>query len=139
MREEYLYLKKKIENAGGFMQYLPLTVDCIKEGFVKATLQVTEQLYNPFGTVHGGCLFTVADSVAGAAALTHGKYVTTLSGNIHYLRSVADIKKLYITANEVKAGKTILAYDVVFTDEEKNTICKVILEYFALNDMKWKM
>ena len=138
MKEEYTYLKKRIEEAEGFIGYLPLTIDSIDTGCVKATLEMTEHILNPFGTVHGGCLFTVADSIAGTAAMTHGHYVTTISGHIHYLTPAAGAGRLKIVAEEVRAGKTILTYDVLFLDESGREICKATLEYFALNEIKMK-
>ena len=132
MEEEYAYLKKRIEEADGFIGYLPITIDSIETGCVRATLKMTKQILNPFGTVHGGCLFTVADSIAGTAAMTHGHYVTTISGHIHYLSPAAGIGGLKIVAEEIRAGKTILTYDVIFLDERDKVICKATMEYYAL-------
>lgn len=136
MKEEYEYLKERIEKAEGFIGYLPITIDSIEKGCVRATLEMTEQILNPFGTVHGGCLFTVADSIAGTAAMTRGHYVTTISGHIHYLSPAAGIGQLSVVAKEVRAGKTILTYDVIFTDERDKIICKATMEYFALDEIK---
>lgn len=138
MKEEYLYLKKRIESADGFIGYLPLTIDLIETGCVKATLNMTERILNPFGTVHGGCLFTVADSIAGTAAMTHGRYVTTISGHIHYLSPAVGKGQMKIVAEEVRAGKTILTYDVAFLDESDHVVCKATMEYFALNKIDYE-
>lgn len=136
MKTEYIYLKKRIEEAEGFIDYLPITIDSIETGCVKATLKMTKQILNPFGTVHGGCLFTVADSIAGTAAMTHGHYVTTISGHIHYLSPATGIGELRIVAEEIRAGKTILTYDVIFLDEKDRVICKATMEYYALGEIK---
>ena len=77
MEKEYIqnlygFIKQRLEYSEGFMEYLPVTVEEIGQGYVKAVLSVTKQLRNPFGTLHGGCLYAVADSVAGAAAMTYG-------------------------------------------------------------------
>ncbi|MGN0153425.1 MAG: PaaI family thioesterase [Lachnospiraceae bacterium] len=136
MEKEYEFLKNRLEQSHGFMEFLPISVDRIEKGYVEAILQLGEKVLNPFGTVHGGCLFAVADSVAGTAAMTHGRYVTTISGHIHYLNPAVGMKKMKVAAQEVKAGKTILTYDVVFEDEKENVICKATLEYFALNVIK---
>ena len=49
---------------------------------------------NPLGTVHGGCLYTLADTVAGFAAASCGFEGPTLSGNMYFLRPTMGVKKL---------------------------------------------
>lgn len=132
----YGFIKQRLEHSKGFMEYLPVTVKEIGQGYVKAAFPVTKQLRNPFGTLHGGCMYAVADSVAGAAAMTYGRYVTTISGHIHYLNSVDEEAELNVLTTEIKNGKTILTYDVVFVDSHENIVCKATLEYFALNEIK---
>ncbi len=132
----YGFIKQRLEHSEGFMEYLPVTVKDIGQGYVKAALSVTKQLRNPFGTLHGGCMYAVADSVAGAAAMTYGRYVTTISGHIHYLNSVDEEAELKVLTTEIKSGRTILTYDVAFIDSYENIICKATLEYFALNEIK---
>ena len=44
----------------------------LDEGYCKGELEVTDQHMNPLGTVHGGCLYTLADTVAGFAAASCG-------------------------------------------------------------------
>lgn len=42
---------------------------------------------NPIGTVHGGCLFTLADAVCGIAASSLGGICTTVNSNIQFLNA----------------------------------------------------
>ena len=37
----------------------------IREGYARAELEVTPELSNPIGSLHGGCLFTMADVTGG--------------------------------------------------------------------------
>lgn len=141
MEKEYIqnlygFIKQRLEYSEGFMEYLPVTVEEIGQGYVKAVLSVTKQLRNPFGTLHGGCLYAVADSVAGAVAMTYGRYVTTISGHIHYLNPVDEEAELKVLTTEIKNGRTILTYDVAFVDTHQDIICRATLEYFALSEIK---
>ena len=102
----------------------PFSVDAgveiieIKEGYAKAVLRVDERKVNPIGSVHGGCLFTLADTTAGSAATSHGVWMTTLDADIHFMRPALHQKKLYAEANEIKRGANISLYSVSITDEE---------------------
>ena len=91
----------------------PFSVDAgveiieIKEGYAKAVLRGDERKVNPIGSVHGGCLFTLADTTAGSAATSHGVWMTTLDADIHFMRPALHQKTLYAEANEIKRGANI--------------------------------
>lgn len=60
-------------------------------GDCSATLDVRPELLNPNGVVHGGVLFSIADTVMGAAlhtTLAPGEYCATVEIKIHFLLPV---------------------------------------------------
>lgn len=134
--EFYDYLTEYIKKPQGFIKNLPIEILTIKEGYIKAKLLASKENGNPFGTIHGGLYFAVADTVAGTAAMTHGKYVTTTSGHIHYLKGASVDEPLIIETTEIKAGNTLLTYDVTFYSEREEIVCKVTLEYYALSKIQ---
>ncbi len=129
------YLKKNIEQPVGFIGHLPIEILEIKEGYVKALLKGSKEIANPFGTVHGGLYYAVADTVAGTAAMTYGKYVTTSTGHIHYLNGAPAEKDLLVETVELKAGRSLLTYEVNFYTSENILVCKATLEYYALREI----
>lgn len=65
--------------------------DEIGDGRVVMTLEPHESQYNPIGSVHGGVISTVLDSVMGCAVhslLPQGSGYTTLELKVNMLRSV---------------------------------------------------
>ena len=63
----------------------------IEEGHVVMRLVPAEEHYNPLGSVHGGVLATLLDSVMGCAAhsvLPAGRGYATLEIKVNYLRAV---------------------------------------------------
>jgi uncharacterized protein (TIGR00369 family) len=63
----------------------------VEKGRVVMTLEPHEVHYNPLGSVHGGIIATILDSVVGCAVhsvLPRGVGYTTLSLSINYLRVV---------------------------------------------------
>ncbi len=60
-------------------------------GACVATLDVRPELLNPNGVVHGGALFSMADTAMGAAlhtTLAPGEYCATVEIKIHFLQPV---------------------------------------------------
>jgi uncharacterized protein (TIGR00369 family) len=66
-------------------------IDEVDEGRVVMTLTPAEYHYNPIGSVHGGIIATVLDSVMGCAVhslLKVGQAYSTLEIKVNYLRAV---------------------------------------------------
>ena len=63
----------------------------VDDGRVTMLLTPQESHYNPIGSVHGGIIATILDSVMGCAVhtkLPSGRSYTTLEMKVNYLRSV---------------------------------------------------
>ena len=102
-------------------------------GWAKGELAFREYHVNPIGSVHGGVIFFLADSVGGTAASSRGSRVTTANGTISYLNAAMNPEKLIAEAVELKAGKNLLTYDVYIRTEEGKLVAKATLEYFSLH------
>ncbi len=66
------------------------TIEEVEEGRIVMALHPDEHLYNPIGTVHGGVIATILDSVMGCAVhtmLPKGRGYTTLEIKVNYLRA----------------------------------------------------
>src|SRR3978361_120174 len=90
----------------------------------RATFTVTpnESHYNPIGTVHGGLVCTLLDSVAGCAAQTtlpKGMAYTSLEIKVSYLRPVlATSGKLTAVGIVTKPGRRAAFVDATVVDAE---------------------
>ena len=72
---------------------LGIVLDQVEPGFVAMGLNVGEHLYNPIGTVHGGVIATLLDSVMGCAVhslVPLGQAYTTLEIKVNYLRALTE-------------------------------------------------
>ncbi|ACL56552.1 PaaI family thioesterase [Methylobacterium nodulans] len=81
-----------------------------------------EHLYNPIGTVHGGALATLLDSVMGCAVhsvLPEGRGYTTLEIKVNYLRPVTEASGVVTAVGEVvHAGRQQAVAEGRVTDAE---------------------
>lgn len=72
---------------------LGIALSSVEPGAVAMEMAVGEHLYNPIGSVHGGMIATILDSVMGCAVhsvLPLGRGYTTLEIKVNYLRAVTD-------------------------------------------------
>lgn len=118
-------LKKKIENEfinqEGFIKENNIKLEELKENYSKISLEIEDKHLNPYGIVHGGILFALADTAMGIAARTKNENVLTVNAQIDYLKP-AKTKKLYATASSIKIGHTLSVYKTEITDENDKLI-----------------
>ncbi len=92
----------------------------VDEGVVGMELSPGEHQYNPIGTVHGGVIVTVLDSVAGSAVhstLPAGVGYTTVGITTSFLRPVrADTGTLRAEGRVIKAGRRMALAEATLTD-----------------------
>lgn len=118
-----------------YAQYNGIQLTAMSRGTATAEMTITENMTNPFHIVHGGCLYTIADVAGGAAASSHGCKSTTVDSSFHYLRAGHDTKKLIATAREIKAGKTLLVYDVTVRDQDDILLAEGIFTLMSLGEL----
>lgn len=125
-------LKEEVNTSHDFSQKLGLVITRVSQGSAESEMPVTEGCYNPFRTVHGGILFTIADVTGGVAAYSYGSPVCTVDSDFHYLNAGLRSTRLYASAQELKAGKRLLVYDVSVRDQTGLLLCKGTFTYSKL-------
>ena len=93
-----------------------------EEGRVTFTCEPNESHYNPIGTVHGGFVCTVLDSVAGCAVhstLAKGLGYTSLEIKVNYLRAVTAASGVLTAVGIVtKPGSRVAFTDATIHDAQ---------------------
>lgn len=112
-----------------FSMMLGIKITDASKGYARGELVVEKKHMNPIGTVHGGCLYAMADTVGGYAAASCGMPSPTLSGNMYFLRPTIGVKKLICEARVVKNGKRIRVVELVIRSDKGDEIAHSIFEY----------
>lgn len=89
-------------------------------------MDVDEHHTNPMGTLQGGILCLLADTVMGLAygtTLEEGETLTMLEVKVNYLRAVRKAH-LRAEARVVKTGKTVGMVECDITDEKNNLVAR---------------
>lgn len=121
-----------MNNLPGFIKEVGMEIIQLKEGYAKGRIMLNEKHNNPMGTVHGGVIFSLADTVGGRAAMTYGSKVVTLSSTINYLNPAANTEYIEAEANVVRNGRTTAVYDVMIKTAEGVDVAKVTNTYYKV-------
>lgn len=110
----------------GFDKHLGLEVVSATEDEVVATIEVTPQLLQPYGLLHGGVLCSVVEtvgSVAGAVWFGDRGHVVGTSNHTNFLRAVRE-GRLTARATPVHRGRTQQLWTVDITDEASRLVAR---------------
>ena len=88
------------------------------DGKSELSLKITENMLNAHDMVHGGVIFTLADSTSGAACVSYGKKIVTLSASINFV----DNGTMIATGEVVHNGNSTMVVDVRVTRQEDDKL-----------------
>ncbi len=81
-----------------------------KRGEIAVTFEVTEDMANPYGLLHGGVSCTLMDDVIGLTAATLGsnKFSVSLNLQVNFLDKVRIGEKITVKAKIIREGRNVL-------------------------------
>lgn len=111
---------------GTFSDFLTMEVVEYREGYCRSKCTIKQEYLNPLKSVHGGYLFTVADTTAGMASIIIGgkSTVTTIESNMRFLNAALNCDTLYAEATVLKSGKRIVYTEAVVKGEDGTVFAK---------------
>lgn len=108
-------LQMNLENE--FSQYIGIEILELSESKGIGRIKLEKNILNPYGTMHGGALMSLADVIAGSTACMRGKYVTTISSTLNFLLPATKTEYIYCESSVLKSGKTITVLDIKIKDD----------------------
>ena len=105
-----------------FSKWLGIEVDEYKEGYCRLHYTIREDMLNGFGIVHGGIVFSAADSAFAFACNSHGRVSVALDAQISFIKAAKAGQVLTVEAKEVHTGNRTSFYDITITNEYKETV-----------------
>ena len=103
----------------------------IRKGWAKLRIPINEKLTNAIGLVHGGVIFSAADSAVGTALIgmvARNENISTLEMKINYLKPVS-VGELIAEAKIVHKGAQTAVGDVEVSNEQGSLIAKGLATY----------
>ena len=81
------YAEKIKHESNGFIRHNGIRIVSVDEERSVLEAEITDNSRNVWGSIHGGFLYTMADTAAGAfARIRYGRRNVTLNGSMNYLR-----------------------------------------------------
>ena len=105
------------------------------DNWVEVELEVQHDTLNPLGFAHGGALFSMADSTAGAAAHTDGRAYVTLSSNFTFLRSALLGDTVRAKSHVRRRGQTTCYVDVDLTNQKGELLASGTFTFFHVPEL----
>ena len=132
MVENYQEMLDRESN--GFIRHNGIRIVSVDEEKSVLEAAVTDASRNVWGGVHGGFLYAMADTAAGAfARINYGQHNVTLNGSINYLRPTMHSKSLTAVGREVKVGGHIGFFEVDITDDSGALIARAEVNMYFLD------
>ena len=119
---DYKKLTEQRNEINPFARLLGIRLTEIKEGYARAEMTVLPEHANPYGSCHGGCVFSLADVASGAAASSFGNIAVTLRTDYNYLKPASVGTKTAAIAKTEKAGKNIIVIRVEIIDMDHDEL-----------------
>jgi acyl-CoA thioesterase len=101
-----------------FSQWLGLEIDESAEGYCKLHYRITADMINGFEIVHGGILFSAADSAFAFACNSHGILTVAFDVSITFTRPARVGDVLTVEAKELHRGNKTGLYEVRTTNAD---------------------
>jgi len=120
-----------METKNPFWSLLGMEIIEIKKGWAQIRLPFSEKLANGTGVVHGGAIFSPADSAVGMALVgmvNKNENISTLEMKINYLKPLT-AGDIIAEAKIVHRGTMTAIGDVEVKDEKGNLIAKGLATY----------
>lgn len=130
--EIFLRLQEVISR-NPFANYIGMELLDAAPGYARARIHLEKHHENIYGGVHGGCAFSLADTLAGVAAATYGSYVTTLDASMNYMRPVSGSEYLYCEARVQRSGSKISVVRTELTNDAGTLLIDGSFTYYHLS------
>jgi acyl-CoA thioesterase len=109
-------IKEKMLANDAFSKWLGIEIDEIREGYCRLHYTVRAEMLNGFDIVHGGVVFSAADSAFAFACNTQGRISVALDVHVNFIRAAKIGDVLYVEAKELYSGFKTGVYDIITTN-----------------------
>ena len=105
-----------------YSRWLGLIIDDYGPGMCQLHFTIRQEMLNGFGIVHGGIVFSAADSAFAFACNSHGRLSVALDVQISFIRSAKEGDTLFVDCKEIHLGNKTAFYDIAITNEKKEIV-----------------
>ena len=115
-----------------FMHHNFIEMESVERDRAVFRLTIRPESKNPYGMVHGGAIYTLADNATGTAAHTDGRYYVTQTSALHFLRNQSE-GTVRATATVRHRGRSTVLTAVDITGEGGKLIATGEFTFFCVD------
>ena len=123
-----------IAAANAFARHNGITTRQTGDGTAESFLDIGPDSRNPYGMLHGGAYYTLADCAAGAACRTDGRKYVTLHGSMDFVRSAREGRVTALARVEHR-GRTTCLVSVAVTGADGAVCASGRYAFFCLGEL----
>ena len=111
---------REVVQQNAYMQHLGIEVESLSADYVCTKMPYKEELTNPYGMFHGGCLYSLCDITAGLGACMGGYFATTVNGSLNFMLPADHLSYVVCQARRLRMGKHLAENEVrILNDQEQ--------------------
>ena len=135
MEESKEQIRRNTENRmrkNAFMLHNYIELESVEKDRAVFKLDIRPESCNPYGMVHGGAIYTLADNATGTAAHSDGRYYVTQTSALHFLRNQSR-GTVRATAWVRHRGKSTVLTSVDITGEDGKLLATGEFTFFCVD------
>lgn len=132
MSEKTLDQERSRLEKDAFSRHNGYELETLERDRVVYRLDISANSLNPYGMVHGGSLYTMADDAAGVAIHTDGRHYVTQTGTLHFLSNRSE-GVIRAEGRVRRRGKQTAFASVEITDEQGVLLAAGDFVYFCID------
>ena len=132
MTQEEQQLKELRLRENAFTRHNFFELETVEQDRAVYRLDIRPESLNPYGMVHGGALYTMADDAAGSAVHTDGRHYVTQHGDLHFLKN-QDSGTIRAEGRVRRRGKATCLAQVDITNEAGELLATGQFSYFCID------
>lgn len=123
-----------LNNGNPFAKYCEMEMTEVGEDFITGRMPYKKEYQNNYGSMHGGSVYALADTIGGLAALNaSGHYVTTIEGHLNYALPSMNTEYVNCTAKVMHAGNKVVATEVKIYGDDGTVFCFGTFNFYNLS------
>ena len=107
----------------------------IEPGFCSFSIEVSEDMLNLYGNMHGGVIFTLCDIAAGMSTYAYEVSNVTLQASINFVKAV-NAGKVHVTCRTEHKGKSTAVNVVQMRNDKSELIATANMTMFITGAVK---
>ena len=119
-------------SANAFTDHNFIRLESLEPDLAVYCLEIRPESRNPYGMVHGGSLYALADETAGTAAHSDGRHYVTQSGSLNFL----DNRSRGVIRAEARVrhrGRSTVLVEVEIHSEDGSLLASGTFTYFHVD------